>query len=132
MIDDQRARGADGALLDEIVSFVAALGELPPAEPVLLHADLTADHFLVWDGELSGIIDFADAFVGPWVYELAAPAGFVTLDDPAAQQALLHGLGRSVDPRAVRAWVVLHRYVHLATMLEGQSLDEWLRRVWSR
>jgi hygromycin-B 7''-O-kinase len=131
VIDEQRARGADEALLDEIASFVASIDELPPAEPALLHADLTADHFLVQDGELSGILDFADAFVGPWVYELAAPAGFVTLDDPAAQQALLHGFGRSVEPRAVRAWVVLHRYVHLATMVDGQSLDKWLRRVWA-
>jgi hygromycin-B 7''-O-kinase len=130
VIDEQRARGADGALLEKIASFVGSIGELPPAEPVLLHADLTADHFLVLNGELSGILDFADAFVGPWVYELAAPAGFVTFGDPAAQQALLHGIGRSVEPRSVRAWVVLHRYVHLATMLQGEALDKWLRRVW--
>jgi hygromycin-B 7''-O-kinase len=136
VLDDQRSRGADEALLARIGAFVDALGELPPAQPVLMHADLTDDHFLIRDGRITGVIDFADAFVGPWVYDLAAPAASTTRGDPAAQQAMLRGLGRASDRsvvRSVRAWVVLHRYVHLAAMIEQSAcpdLARWLDTVW--
>ena len=45
---------------------------------------------------------------------------------------MLRGLGRTVSRDAVRAWVVLHRYVHLARMLEacGEAFEPWLDSVW--
>jgi hygromycin-B 7''-O-kinase len=137
VLADQRDRGADERLVAEIGAFVDALGELPPAEDVLLHADLTGDHFLVEEGRVTGLIDFADAFVGPWTYELAAPACFTVFGDPEAQRALLAGMGRRPTPelgRAVRAWAVLHRYGHVARMAARRghaTLAPWLDAVWS-
>jgi hygromycin-B 7''-O-kinase len=102
-----------------------------------MHADLTADHFLVEDGRITGLVDLADAFVGPWTYELAAPACFTVIGDPDAQRALLAGMGRSPSPElghAVRAWAVLHRYGHVARMMKAaghDDLDAWLAAVWS-
>lgn len=135
VLEDQRARGADERLLAQITDFVEALGELPPAPSMLLHADLTSDHFLVVGGRISGLIDFADAFVGPWTYELAAPACFTVRGDRDAQRALLSGMGRpdtSMGP-VVRAWAVLHRYAHVATMMQRSGhtdLEDWLQTVW--
>lgn len=136
VLADQRDRGADERLLGQIAAFVEALA-VPPSEPALMHADLTADHFLVEDGRISGLVDFADAFVGPSTYELAAPACFTVFGDPDAQRALLAGMGRTPSPelgRAVRAWAVLHRYGHLARMMARAGftdLDRWLDAVWS-
>jgi hygromycin-B 7''-O-kinase len=137
VLDDQRDRGADDALLVQIAAFVDGLGTLTPVAPVLMHADLTSDHFLVEDGRITGLIDFADAFVGPWVYELAAPACFTVTGDPDAQRALLGGMGRAPSPDlglAVQAWAVLHRYAHLAAMMTRSghtTLEPWLGAVWS-
>jgi hygromycin-B 7''-O-kinase len=49
------------------------LPEVSRDDPVVLHADLHADHiFLDADGRLTGIIDWGDAFVANRYYELAA------------------------------------------------------------
>jgi len=136
LLADQRERGAGEALLADVDAFARALPPLADAPSVLLHADLTDDHVLVTDGAITGLIDFADAFVGPWTYELAAPACFLTRGDDAARDALL--AGRGVEPgaevaRAVRAWAVLHRYAHVAIMMERAghaTLATWLHDVW--
>ena len=106
------------------------------AESVLLHADLTADNILVHDGGLSGFIDFADAFVGPWTYELAATSCFVTPGDRRSQRALLAGRGAAATPEllgTLRSWAVLHRYGHVARMMRDAghaSLAGWLESLW--
>lgn len=129
---DQRERGGDDGLDAQLCRFLDALSVPPPAESVVLHADLTDDHFLVEGTSITGIIDFADAFVGPWTYELAAPACFLTRGSPAVRDALLRGRGVAPEPgilAAIRTWAVLHRYGHLAIMMRRAgtaSLDGWL------
>ena len=136
LLADQRERGGDDALEMELSAFLAALPPLPPAESVLLHADLTSDNILVHEGRLAGFIDYADAFVGPWTYELAATSCFVTQGDRRAQRALLAGRGVEATPEllaALRAWAVLHRYGHLAIMMRTAghaSLARWLDTLW--
>jgi aminoglycoside phosphotransferase (APT) family kinase protein len=65
---------------------------------VVLHADLTGDNVLVGGDRVTGIIDFADAFVGPLTYELAAPACFVTRGSPAHRDSMLRGRGLEPTP----------------------------------
>ena len=136
LLADQRERGGDEALGRELQAFLEALPPLVPAESVLLHADLTADNILVHDGGLSGFIDFADAFVGPWTYELAATSCFVTPGDRRSQRALLAGRGAAATPEllgTLRSWAVLHRYGHVARMMRDAghaSLAGWLESLW--
>lgn len=133
---DQRERGGSDELVARLGAFAKALPALPDAPAALLHADLTDDHVLLDGDRISGLIDFADAFVGPWTYELAAPACFTLRGDGRSRRAFLAGLGQDDDAglaRAVRAWSVLHRYAHVAIMMSraGHSdLDRWLDDVW--
>ena len=136
LLRDQRDRGGDDALEAELRAFLDTLPPLLPAESVLLHADLTADNILVHEGRLSGFIDFADAFVGPWTYELAATSCFVTQGDRGSQRALLSGRGVEATPEllaTLRCWAVLHRYGHVARMMQDAghtSLWSWLDTLW--
>src|SRR2546426_1070974 len=78
----------------------------------------------------------ADAFVGPWTYELAATSCFVTQGDRRSQRALLSGRGVETTPEllvTLRCWAVLHRYGHVATMMQRAghaSLWSWLDTLW--
>jgi hygromycin-B 7''-O-kinase len=136
LLQDQRERGGDDALEAELRALLGALPPLLPAESVLVHADLTADNILVHDGRLAGFIDFADAFVGPWTYELAATSCFVTQGDRRSQRALLSGRRVEATPEllvTLRCWAVLHRYGHVAIMMRRAghaSLWSWLDTLW--
>jgi Ser/Thr protein kinase RdoA (MazF antagonist) len=118
---DQRERGGDEALELELRRFLAELPRLIPAGDAVLHADLTDDNVLVSGDRITGIIDFADAFVGPWTYELAAPACFVTRGSPAHRDSMFRGRGVEPAPELIattKAWAILHRYSHIARMMQ--------------
>jgi hygromycin-B 7''-O-kinase len=121
VLPEQRERGGDETLEIELRSFLSEHPRLVPAEEVVLHADLTDDNVLVSGHRVTGIIDFADAFVGPWTYELAAPACFVTRGHPAHRDAMVRGRGVEPTPElmaTIRVWAILHRYGHVARMME--------------
>lgn len=126
VLADQRERGGGEALERGLRAFLAELPPLVPAEQILLHADLTSDNVLVRGDRVTGVIDFADAFVGPATYELAAPACFVTRGNPAHRDAMLRGRGLEPTPEliaTVRAWSVLHRFCHVARMMQDAGVD---------
>jgi hygromycin-B 7''-O-kinase len=123
---DQRQRGGDDELERELRAFISDLPPLMPAGEVVLHADLTDDNVLVSGDRVTGLIDFTDAFVGPWTYELAAPACFITRGNPAHRDAML--LGRGLEPApevitAIRTWAILHRYSHVARMIQAAGVN---------
>lgn len=122
ILTDQRERGGDDALDAELRQFLVEMPPLVRGEDVVLHADLTDDNVLVSGDRITGIIDFADAFVGPAAYELAAPACFVTRGSPEHRDAMIRGRGFEPTPemiRTIRAWAILHRYGHVARMMQA-------------
>lgn len=76
LIDDLRATaperlrrfGLPEHLVEQVPGYLA--DALPAA--VLVHADITADHVFVDNGQLVGIIDWGDAIVADRSYELVA------------------------------------------------------------
>ena len=122
---DQRDRGGDAALESDLRRFLAELPRLMPADDVVLHADLTDDNVHVSGDRYTAIIDFADAFVGPWTYELAAPACFVTRGSSAHRDSMLRGRGFEPTQEliaTIRAWSILHRYSHVARMMQAAGV----------
>jgi Ser/Thr protein kinase RdoA (MazF antagonist) len=125
VLSDQRERGGDDALEVELRHFLAEMPPFVPGEDVVLHADLTDDNVLVSGDRITGVIDFADAFVGPATYELAAPACFVTRGSPEHRDAMIRGRGFDPTPAmigTIRAWAILHRYGHLARMMQAAGV----------
>jgi hygromycin-B 7''-O-kinase len=125
VLSDQRERGGDDALEAELRRFLEELPPLAHREEVVLHADLTDDNVLVSGDRVTGVIDFADAFVGPAAYEFAAPACFVTRGSPAQRDALIRGRGFVPTPEliaTIRAWAILHRYGHVARMMQAAGV----------
>ncbi len=107
--------------------------------PVLLHCDLTHDHFLVQvDPEtsaeasgryrLTGLIDFGDAMMAHPLYEMGAPLTFLTAQEPELRLALLtaYGFGEACQEASRREaleqqlfclWL-LHRFVNVPYTLK--------------
>ncbi len=96
----------------------------PESPPVLLHADLTDDHFLLRERagcwEIAGVIDFGDAMVGHAPYEFAAPCVFFFQRRPAPRRAMLRAYG--LEPTSelsakITAYTMLHKYGRFAQYL---------------
>lgn len=84
--------------------------------PVLLHADLTEDHFLVSerDGKwtMTGLIDWADAEVGDPMYEWVALWFSICRRDAGLFRAFMQGYDPEAypDSGALFAFTALHRF----------------------
>ena len=96
----------------------------PPFEPILLHADITAENLLLSeiDGRwrITGFIDFGDAMMGHPYYEFIAPLAFYTLGRPHLSRLLLESYGLELTPeRAQRltTYCFLHRFGRLSAFL---------------
>lgn len=86
-------------------------------EPVhLLHSDLTEDHLLIAESDgnwsITGLIDWADAEVGPRAYDWVALWFSVCRRDPALFRAFLRGYGAPLegDVHQLTAMTFLHRF----------------------
>lgn len=137
-VERQRARGLEGAWLDQVPAFLEGLDLDGP--PVLLHTEVMREHLLVDGDHLSGLFDFEPARLGPAEYELASVGLFVTAGDRAAFRALLEGYGRDPDepglPQRVLGHALLHQYSNFPWYLrrvppapEVRTLDD-LANTW--
>ncbi len=125
----QRESGLPEELAAGIPGCLEAVAGLdrPGEPPVLLHADLTHEHVLLemrgGEWEISGYLDFGDAFVGPREYELPAPGLLIVRGEAGPLAALVSGAGireEALGPglrRRLMAYTLLHRYADL----------EWIR-----
>ncbi|MGH6972059.1 MAG: phosphotransferase family protein, partial [Caulobacteraceae bacterium] len=118
------SRGTDGAAADRIAVFLErwapALRALGP--PVLVHADLTAEHVMVSQASgrwsLCGVLDLADAMKAPAELDLMAPFIELFRSRGALQRRLAEEAGAWLpDDPAQRAELVMalalqHRFMH--------------------
>lgn len=117
----QLARGLSAAWTEALHDWLHAhLSRLPESASVLLHSDLTDDHFLVQEIQgqwrITGLIDFGDLMQGhPW-YEFGAPLVFYTRGRPDLRRQLLKAYGLTLSPELGEALFVvllLHRFVNI-------------------
>lgn len=110
-----RALGAWPQWLDEQLADVRAAAALLSAgpHPVLLHADLSDENVLVerrggrWG--LAGLVDFGDARLGDWDYDLVAPGLHIARGSADVLAALLRGYGA---PPPMRQRLVALTWLH--------------------
>ena len=116
------SRGVEPARVDQIAAFLAARAPALRAlgRPVLIHADLTAEHvMLVETGgrwRLSGVLDLADAMIAPAELDLIAPFMGLFRARRGPQRRLMaeSGVRAVAEPfsQAVMAVALQHRFVH--------------------
>lgn len=125
----QRERGLSEAWIAQFLSWLQVHCQtLPVAEPVLLHSDLTHDHFLVEQHQgswkITGLIDFGDLMSGHRLYEFAAPLICYTRGQPVLRQHLLSAYGLTPDlwlpdlENHLLAMILLHRFVNIPAYLK--------------
>lgn len=111
------ARGTPAAWLDPIAEYLArhggALLKLSP--PVLIHADLTAEHVMLaraggrW--RLSGVLDLADSMTAPAELDLIAPFVELFRGEAAPQARLAAASGvQLAGPTLTMAVAMQHRF----------------------
>ncbi len=120
----QKEKGLPAEWLPHLPSYLRRfnISEFQTTKPVLLHADLHYEHFLVVGGDtpkISGIIDMADSQVGHFEYELVAPTAFIFNGNQALLRSYLSSCGvnqRDLNQRyseKLLGWALLHRYCRL-------------------
>jgi hygromycin-B 7''-O-kinase len=139
--------GGPPALLDCIDAFVERLPNVAEHALVPLHTELLDQHLYVEERagrlELCGLIDFADARLGPALYEHSAIVEFLF----KGERGLFRAFSQSYGVPAARltpehaqtmlAWHLCHRFGSLARLLsaiapaEPASLEELAQIVYS-
>jgi hygromycin-B 7''-O-kinase len=103
----------------------------PPFSPVLLHADITADHVLLsrtaQEWRITGLIDFGDAMMGHPFYEFIAPLAFYCFGDPPVSRALLEGYGLDLTPEVtdrLTTYCLLHKFGRIGVFLARHAVED--------
>lgn len=136
-------------VVEQADRFVAeSIGSLPlSGKHAILTGEYTPENLLVVDGprgpELSGMIDFGDAMVGPPIYDVLGPSTFLAAGDALAMESLFRAHGVLPWPlapehrRGLLALLLLHRYSNLdfQVWIPGWrdrvgSLDELAAVIW--
>jgi hygromycin-B 7''-O-kinase len=129
-VERQRSQGVAEPWLDQIPEYLESTrAHFPSIFPaVLLHTELGPGHLYLLERagrwELEGLIDFADAMVGPPEYDFAAVGLFITRGDPRRLRAFLLAYGYTpgeLTPalrERLMAYTLLHRYSNLRWYLE--------------
>lgn len=125
-VQNQSARGLDARWTADLNSWLQAhLSCLPDMAPVLLHSDLTGDHFLAQEVQgqwrITGLIDFGDLMQGHPLYEFGAPLIVYTRGRQDLRHRLLTAYGLKPTPELGEALFVallLHRFLNLPAYLK--------------
>jgi hygromycin-B 7''-O-kinase len=149
MANHRRWQSLSARLIEQIDDYLPEVETLVDrvSPPLLLHCDMNADHLL---GELidgrwasSGIIDYGDARVGDFLYELVALHLGLFRGDMRLLRIFLQTYGSNADQHpafAARAmaYTLLHEFNVLESVGEFvpeleriQTLNELATRIWT-
>jgi hygromycin-B 7''-O-kinase len=112
-------------LINELLDFVSSYK--PSGKEVLLTGEYTPFNLMVnsvddrWT--LTGLIDFADCFIGEPLYDLLGPILFNFYKEPGLTRAFIDAYGIELtDPMRVHLMqlLLLHRFSHLPNYMEGE------------
>ncbi|MBF2054070.1 MAG: aminoglycoside 3'-phosphotransferase/choline kinase family protein [Candidatus Sericytochromatia bacterium] len=120
-VQNQTARGLDARWTAELNRWLQThLSRLPEMPPVLLHSDLTGDHFLAQEVQgqwrITGLIDFGDLMQGHPLYEFGAPLIVYTRGRQDLRHRLLTAYGLEPTPElgeALFTALLLHRFLNM-------------------
>ncbi|MEV7598620.1 aminoglycoside phosphotransferase family protein [Kitasatospora sp. NPDC089797] len=131
-VERQRRRALPEAWAEQIADFLAAAPLPSGPQRSLLHTEFMREHLITDPAggrPLTGLIDFEPAMIGDPAYDLVAVGLFTTRADPRLLGQLLAGYGRSVEPRLLMAYTLLHVYSDLPWYLRelkpsARTLDD--------
>ncbi len=89
----------------------------PEFDTRIIHADLHPGNLILrqheghW--ELAGIVDFADTWRAPILYDLAAPLVYMSGGDASLTRTLLDAVGYQSPQKKLWQWILLHQYANL-------------------
>jgi len=122
----QETKGLDLPELKKLERFVGNFDStsFKTNDPVFIHSDLTADHFLVDESSnhIVGVIDFADSMVGHREYDLIAYFCYLFHGHPESQEAFYENWETRVSPERMLMWIILHRFSDLKRYFGEQRL----------
>jgi hygromycin-B 7''-O-kinase len=145
--DQRRWEAMPPHLIEQIDDYLLPIEALVDgrAQPHLIHADLNEDHVLggLGDGRwrLRGLIDFGDAMVGDWMYELVAFHIGLVHCDKRLLAAFLQAYGVERQPHdfvhRAMSYTLLHEFAVLRQVFEEfpvardvATLEELASMLW--
>jgi aminoglycoside phosphotransferase (APT) family kinase protein len=102
----RQTRVGDGALIERLTTEAAAFFTSHQPQSARLHGDCQSGHFFIDDGNVSGVIDWADTGVGDPLADLAV----LTVDHRHRLGDVLAGYGGNVDSAAIRQYWILRKF----------------------
>ncbi|KTC69397.1 Phosphotransferase enzyme family protein [Legionella birminghamensis] len=129
-----RTKGLPTSLLKQIPSYIESVNEslLQIEKPVILTGEYTPMNFLVTNTDgtwhITGLIDFGDAMLGHYKYDLLGPGAFLIQGDKELLQTFLRAYGFRVDKlngelsQQLTALMLLHKYSNLEIQIRIASI----------
>ncbi len=148
-IENHKVKNLSKSLLQQVPSYIDVMKEslLSIEEPVILTGEYTPMNFLVTniDGiwHIAGLIDFGDAMLGHYKYDLLGPGAFLIQGDTELLKTFLRAYGflpselNEELSQQLTALMLLHKYSNLDVQVriadwknKVTSLKELERLVW--
>lgn len=137
-VENHRTKKLPIYLLEQIPSYIETVKKLllKIEKPVLLTGEYTPMNFLVTNIEgtwhISGLMDFGDAMLGHYQYDLLGPGAFLIQGDRELLNAFLIAYGylpnelNSQLSHQLTALMLLHKYSNLEVQVR---MDAWKNKI---
>lgn len=137
-VENHKTKRLPNSLLGQIPSYIEGIKRslLKIEKPVLLTGEYTPMNLLVTNAEgtwhISGLIDFGDAMLGHYQYDLLGPGAFLIQGDKELLKTFLSAYGylphelNSQLSHQLTALMLLHKYSNLEAQIR---IDGWKNKL---